>query len=99
MSDAWSDFYKSVYSQDSPRGDAFGSIQWKGTDACIDLHCKCGQHAHVDGMFAYFYECSACGAKYALGCIVKLIPLTEEQARYAESEHVGFKTDDRGHDD
>jgi len=89
------DFYGSVYSQDNPEGDAHGWIQWKGTDVCIDLHCKCGHHGHCDCEFLYFFQCPACGAKYALGQNVKLIPLTDEQARHVEEKHVGFKTCER----
>ena len=85
-------FYDSIYSQDSPEGDAHGWIQWKGTDVCVDLHCKCGNHGHFDGDFLYFYECPACHAKYALGQNIKLIPLTAEQITYAEESHVGFIT-------
>ena len=85
-------FYETVYSQDNPEGDAHGWIQWKGTDVCIDLHCKCGYHGHFDGDFFYFYECQFCHAKYAVGQNVKLIPLTSEQQEHAKDSHVGFKT-------
>ena len=84
------DFYEQVYGQDNPKGDSSGWIQWKGTGVCIDLHCKCGHHGHVDADFFYFYECPACHTKYAVGQNVKLIPLTEEQAKHAEDNHVGF---------
>lgn len=85
-----SSFYEQVYSQDTPEGDAHGWIQWKGTDACIDLHCKCGHLEHLDAEFLYFYKCPACGAKYALGQVVKLIPLSDEQAEEAEKDNRGF---------
>ena len=88
------DFYNSVYVNDNPAGEAHGWIQWKGTDVCVDMHCKCGHHGHFDGDFLYFYECPACHAKYAVGQNVKLIPLTEEQAKHVETGHVGFKTCD-----
>lgn len=83
-------FYEQVYSQDfQPGGEGFGSIQWKGTDVCIDLHCRCGHDEHIDASFFYFYQCPACGAKYAVGDTVKLIPLTERQAEEAE-HRTGF---------
>lgn len=42
-------------------------IQWKGTDACIDLHCPaCSYHNHYDGFFAYYVECAKCKALYKL---------------------------------
>ena len=50
-----------------------GWIQWKGTDVCIDLHCECGSHGHVDGDFVYY---------------VPLVPIdfTPEQCMYDFSE-------------
>jgi len=86
-----SDFYEEVYSQDNPEGEAHGSVQWKGTDVCIDLYCKCGYHGHFDGSFLYHYECPKCHTKYAVGSNVKLIPLTPEQAQEVE-KHNGFLT-------
>jgi hypothetical protein len=87
------DYYSEVYeAQDNPPGDAHGWIQWKGTSACIDLHCKCGALGHVDGAFFYAYECNACGRKYAVGQVVKLIELTPEQATYQAGRH-GFQSD------
>lgn len=37
-------------------------IQWKGTDACLDLHCTCGTDLHFDGDFAYAIRCWKCRA-------------------------------------
>lgn len=81
--------YEEIYSQDNPKGDAHGWVQWKGTDVCMDVHCSCGHHGHVDCMFFYHYECPECHAKYAVGQNVKLIPLTDEQAKSVK----GFVTD------
>ena len=85
-------FYEEVYGQDSPRDGAHGWVQWKGTAACVDLHCPCGHHGHVDAEFFYFYECPSCRARYAVGQVVKLIPLTEDQA--AAAAEWGFRTGD-----
>ena len=75
--------YKEVYSQDFEVGDSsHGWIQWKGTAVCIDLHCKCGQHDHLDVEFLYYYRCSKCKTVYAVGQTVKLIPLTEDQEKF-----------------
>lgn len=73
-----SDLYEKIYSQDNPDDGPHGWIQWKGTDVCIDLHCSCGDHAHIDGWFFYRYECRNCHKKYAVGCNVKLIEMTPE---------------------
>lgn len=93
MADAMRDFYEQVYTKgDNTPGDAHGWVQWKGTEVCIDLHCKCGHHGHFDGGFFYFYQCPACGAKYAVGQVVRLIPLTDAQAEEVESNRGGFQT-------
>jgi len=81
MKNNYSQFYKGVYSQDNPEGNAYGWIQWKGTDVCVDLHCKCGYHDHFDGDFFYYFECPKCHRKYAVGQNIKLIELTEEQIK------------------
>jgi len=74
------DDHKAIYGQDTPAGEAHGWVQWKGTNVCMDIHCRCGHHGHVDADFFYAYRCPKCGATYAVGQVVKLIPLTEEQA-------------------
>ena len=43
-----------------------GWIQWKGTDVCMDIYCKCGYHSHIDAEFAYHVECPICHTVYAL---------------------------------
>lgn len=75
-----SDYYDEVYSKGDPTPKGpHGWIQWKGTQPCIDLHCACGYHGHVDhDFFFYHYQCPKCKAKYAVGQNVVLIPLTEE---------------------
>jgi len=88
------DFYDAVYSQDNPKSPSNGWIQWKGTNVCIDLHCVCGNDSHFDGEFFYFYKCPKCGAKYAVGQNVKLIPLTQDQILEVETKRNGFKEAD-----
>lgn len=90
--DLWHAFYDSVTSQDYARSAPCGAIQWKGTNVCIDLYCTCGAHSHVDADFFYHFRCHACGACYAVGSVVKLIPLTSEQATYVETRG-GFVSD------
>lgn len=41
-------------------------VQWKGTEACLDLRCRCGRTSHYDGGFAYALRCPHCGATYTL---------------------------------
>lgn len=87
------DLHRQIYSRDNPEGESHGWIQWKGTDVCIDLRCKCGHLGHMDCDFFYHYECPACGTKYSVGQNVKLIELTAEEIEYVERNHVGFKTE------
>jgi len=84
--------YDKIYSQDNEKGDAHGWIQWKGTDVCIDLHCKCGYHGHFDGDFFYNYGCPSCHKKYMVGSVVKLIELkTDEELEFGNGWN-GFIT-------
>ena len=58
---------------DDSRPDAF--IQWKGTDACLDLYCTCGEQFHFDGYFAYELTCGNCGQTYELPNTFRLNPV------------------------
>jgi hypothetical protein len=52
--------------------DAHGWIQWKGTQVCIDITCKCGESYHLDEEFMYHVKCSKCGRLYECGGNIKL---------------------------
>lgn len=41
-------------------------MQWKGTEVCLDLHCVCGYHGHLDDMFAYAVQCGGCDRVYEM---------------------------------
>ena len=75
-------FHKDVYDQDHAITPPTGWIQWKGTQVCIDLHCTCGHLGHHDGDFFYFYKCPVCHRVYAVGQVVKLIPLNADQINF-----------------
>lgn len=47
-------------------GEAYGWLQWKGTDVCMDIHCTCGALGHLHGLFAYTIKCGHCGKRYEL---------------------------------
>jgi len=64
--------------QDTQKGKPHGWIQWKGTDVCMDIHCKCGGMSHVDAEFAYHIKCPYCGAVYFLNGHIELIKLEIE---------------------
>lgn len=54
-----------------------GWIQFKGTELCMDVHCKCGELTHVDGSYIYMVECGKCGTKYAINGHVQFIEIEE----------------------
>jgi hypothetical protein len=54
-----------------PGTDAKNFIQWKGTRVCMDLHCPCGAHNHIDAEFAYYVKCGGCSAVYEMGTQVR----------------------------
>jgi len=56
-----------------------GWIQWKGTDACIDLHCACGAHCHFDGDFLYHWECPHCGRMWEMGSHIPMYEVEPER--------------------
>lgn len=64
--------------QDMQSGKPHGWIQWKGTNVCMDIYCKCGCHSHVDADFAYHVKCPDCGAVYFCNGHIELIELKEE---------------------
>lgn len=95
----YSKFYEKVYGQNDSMPRPHGWIQWKGTDVCIDLHCTCGYHGHVDRDFFYFYQCPKCRQKYAVGQTVPLIPLTPELIALGGIEEDRFVTCDLDEED
>ena len=69
--EAWS--MQNTYSDQS-----HGWIQWKGTDVCMDLHCKCGCLSHVDGDFTYYVQCPDCKTIYFCNGHIEFIEMTEK---------------------
>lgn len=55
--------------------DPHGWIQFKGTEICIDIRCKCGELSHYDGGFMYFIKCPHCGQVYEANGHIQLIPV------------------------
>jgi hypothetical protein len=59
-------------------GKPHSSIQWKGTDVCMDIHCACGELSHFDGDFCFFIKCPKCGRIYYCNPHIELIELEKE---------------------
>jgi len=69
------------YDKDVPdEGEGHAWIQWKGTNVCMDVQCRCGAHGHVDADFAYFYHCQRCGTTFCVGQTVRLYPIDQSAA-------------------
>ncbi len=64
--------------QEKYEGKPYGWIQWKGTGVCMDIHCKCGHHSHIDADFAYHVKCPSCKTVYACNGHIELIELEKE---------------------
>lgn len=54
-----------------------GWVQWKGTNVCMDVYCKCGEPTHIDADFLYFLKCGSCGTVYELNGHIELIERIE----------------------
>ena len=64
--------------QETHAGKPHGWVQWKGTDVCMDIHCKCGHHSHLDTTFANSVKCPKCGTCYMCNWHIELIEVEEE---------------------
>lgn len=64
--------------QEKYEGKPHGWVQWKGTNACIDIHCECGVLGHIDGEFVYSVKCPNCGRLYFLNGHIQLIEFEED---------------------
>lgn len=56
----------------------YASLQWKGTEACMDVYCKCGKQFHFDKDFLYHIKCGHCGTVYYCNPRIELIELKTE---------------------
>ncbi len=68
---------------------ANASVQWKGTDVCMDVYCECGCRGHIDGYFAYYIKCEACGSIYETSPKINLIKISIEQMDGMEPLYFG----------
>lgn len=64
--------------QETFEGKPSGWIQWKATDVCMDIYCKCGHQSHIDASFAYHVKCPMCGSVYMCNGHIELIELEQE---------------------
>lgn len=64
--------------QETYKDEPHGFIQWKGTNVCMDVYCKCGTHFHIDSDFAYYVKCPKCKKIYMCNSHIELIQIDEE---------------------
>ena len=82
-----------------------GWVQWKGTNVCMDLHCACGAHGHIDYGFAYTVKCTICGRVYDVAGSVVLVEVPKDEAETRDwhepiafgDEHTREGSEDRAH--
>jgi phage FluMu protein Com len=55
-----------------------GWVQWKGTDVCMDIYCKCGYHSHIDDSFTYYIKCPKCKTVYFCNGHIEFIEIEQE---------------------
>jgi hypothetical protein len=55
---------------------AHAFIQWKGTDVCMDFHCECGAHHHIDAEFVYAVRCT-CGQLWEMPHSIRPLKVDE----------------------
>lgn len=80
------DSEKAFELQETYSGKPHGWIQWKGTDVCMDIHCKCGVLSHLDASFAYHVKCHNCGTMYMCNGHIELIELEKEPHHIIDTE-------------
>lgn len=67
--------------QDMQTGKPHGWIQFKGTELCMDIHCKCGHLGHIDGDFIHVVICPNCNTQYMLNGHIEFIEIKEPSDR------------------
>ena len=83
--DPWRLLVSRTVGLDKPPEDApYGYVQWKGTDACLDLKCTCGALTHLDGERAYVIKCVKCGRVFWVQPYVLMTELEGENLALAE---------------
>lgn len=77
---SYRDDHERIYGADNARvrDVPHGWIQWKGTEVCVDIHCSCGCHSHLDADFAYYVKCPSCKKIWALSPNIPLLEVPED---------------------
>ena len=82
---------------EAPSAPPVGWAQWKGTDLCMDLRCRCGELTHVDGSFVYALMCRGCKRVYLLDPHIRLVEI--ERASAEAPHHCELKVSVFGNGD
>ena len=91
MSDAWEKLCDKFHDRTSAaQGDgSYGWIQWKGTDVCLDVNCKCGEITHIDADFTYLIQCGKCLRVYWPTAFIRLVELKGDDLKLANECNEG----------
>jgi len=71
--------------EDSP-DVPYAFVQWKGTDACVDINCSCGELTHLDADMPFGVRCPYCKRVWKLGVYVSLLPADERLWKIYEAK-------------
>jgi len=74
--------------QETYKDKPHGWIQWKGTEVCMDVTCKCGEQFHIDAGFAYAVKCPYCGTLYMCNGHIQMIECEEITHSCIETERL-----------
>ena len=83
----WTEAKEKEVLEGDAKPEVYVSLQWKGTDACMDFRCKCGAHHHLDDEFIYGVKCLNCGRVYRMGCRVLAFEVTDPDMIKAAMDH------------
>jgi len=74
----------------SYQDEAFGFLQWGGSNVCFNLHCECGEHTHIDSDFLFYAACPKCKAVYYLNPHIEVIQVENPPEDIEDMSNIGI---------
>ena len=75
----WWKVYCEAMERKRPTPEPSASIQWKGTDVCMDVRCECGARYHIDGEFCQFVKCPKCEKTFVCVPDIQLLEVPNDE--------------------
>jgi len=97
--DEWNKHWEWMKEREIVHEGTSGWIQWKGTDVCMDIHCECGTHSHVDEEFFYYFQCDNCKKIYSVCPNIQFIELDKENEEFVRRDREDMIKTDLNWDD